>query len=91
MENLNTLYQELIINHSSNPRNYGVPGWAWRNLDKECHCLSVKCDKKFLVYYTEKELSDGSISLEPWFGTEFHVKNWTWADSIYGPYPLITL
>lgn len=84
---LSELYQETILSNSSNPRDYGVPGWAWRNLPETCQCHSSKCDKEFHVYFTEKRLSNGDISLEPWFGTKFHVKKWTWPDAIYGPYP----
>jgi len=83
MYKLEEIYQELILEHNKNPRNFRIPGWAWRGGKEFCEC---GCKEKMWLYFILNKIKDG-YSLAPYFGTEKHVKYWT-GDEIYGPFPL---
>ena len=86
---LSELYQEVILEHANNPRNWGVLGLYWKTLIKECECTNRKCDKKWMVYYFENEIKDG-YSIIPIFTTRFHFSyhDISKESNVWGPYEL---
>jgi len=89
LNSLSDLYQEVILDHATNPRNYGVFGRYWRNLEKDCPCRIGKCDKKWKVYY-HLFLSGDDYCLMPIFTTRYHfaAKDLSEDEAVYGPYEL---
>lgn len=78
MDRLADIYQEVILEHNKNPRNFCIPGWAWKQ---------VPDDGKWKLYCCLNKLEDG-YSLSPNFGMPESVRFWS-DEEIYGPYEII--